>query len=367
MVNKGEILICLGTRPEIIKMASIIKYLIQQKIKFKIVYSGQHYDYNLSKIFIEELELPSFDLNLFVEETDTYLQISEMIKKFGAIIKNTKPKIILVQGDTNTVLAASIAANRLKVKIGHIEAGLRSFDLRMEEEYNRKLVDHMSHYLFAPTQRALDNLRKEHVQGKIFLTGNTIIDACRLYLPIAKRKSKIMNYIKQKKYVLVTFHRAENVDNPFVLKTFMGSLLKAPYHFIIPLHPRTKKMLKQINLWKYIKNASNIQIFPPLGYFDFLIVLKNSSLVITDSGGVQEEVTFFRRNPKYVLIPRISTERIELIDKNLGELIEIDESKIINAITRGLEKKIKPFKKSPFGDGWAGKKIVDILIRERLV
>jgi len=365
-MKKKEILICLGTRPEIIKMAPVIQCLRKRNIKFKIVYSGQHYDYNLSKIFIEELGLPPFDLNLSVKEPETYLQLSKMIKNIGEVIRKMRPKIILVQGDTNTVLAASIAANRLKIEIGHIEAGLRSFDLRMEEEHNRKIVDHISHYLFVPTEKALNNLKRENVQGKIFLTGNTIIDACKAYFPLAKKKSKIMGYIKEKEYILVTLHRAENVDNPLTLKTFIYAILRSPYHFVIPLHPRTRKMLEQMNLWRSIKDSSHIQIFPPLGYFDFLVVLKNSSLVITDSGGVQEEVTFFKNNPKYVLIPRISTERTELIDSGLGELVGTNQDRILSAITRGLKKKISPYQNSPFGDGRAGERIVNILIKHKL-
>ena len=227
-------------------------------------------------------------------------------------------QLFLVEGDTNSVLAAALAANKRFIPIGHVEAGLRSFDFRMPEEYNRRLTDHMSEYLFAPTERAKTNLIKESVWGKIYVTGNTAIDAVIQHLPIAERKSDIMRKIPFKTFALATAHRAENVDNVSVLESFMDVFSKSPIPIVYPMHPRTKKRLEENNMLSQMEALKNVLILPPLGYLDFLVLMKNCKLIITDSGGIQEEATAPAiRKP--VLVMRLSTERPEAVEAGFAK------------------------------------------------
>jgi UDP-N-acetylglucosamine 2-epimerase (non-hydrolysing) len=221
-----DITIAMGTRPEIIKMAPIIRELMQRDRTFKIAYTGQHYDYNLSLQFIEELNLPKPEYDLKVKEVSPGSQTGRIIIGFEKIIKKERPLVTLVEGDTNSVLATALASNKQNVTLGHVEAGLRSFDLRMPEEHNRRLVDHISDYLFAPTENARRNLEREGVWGKIYVTGNTVVDACQQHIPIAEEKSRIMEKIEFDEYLLATVHRAENVDDPRVLGNFLEAFMQ---------------------------------------------------------------------------------------------------------------------------------------------
>ena len=261
-----------GTRPEIIKMAPIIRALNQAKMPFVFVHCGQHYDYNLSQQFIEDLELPTPDYSFKIDASSSGAQTAEMMLKIDQLLQRIETSVVLVEGDTNSVLAASLAANKRAIPIGHVEAGLRSFDLRMPEEHNRRLTDHISEYLFAPTERAKANLVKENVWGKIHLTGNTAIDAVSQHLPIAEKKSTIMQKIPFKTFALATAHRAENVDDLSVLESFMEVFSKSPTPIVYPMHPRTKKRLQENNMLAKMEAIKNMLILPPLGYLDFLIV-----------------------------------------------------------------------------------------------
>ena len=267
-----------GTRPEIIKMAPIIRALNKAKLPFVFVHCGQHYDYNMAQQFIENLELPAPDYSLKIEASSPGAQTAEIMIKMDKLLEKIEPSIVLVEGDTNTVLAAALAANKRFIPIGHVEAGLRSFDLRMPEEHNRRLTDHMSDYLFAPTERAKANLLKENVWGKIYLTGNTAIDAVNQHLPIAEKKSNIMQKIPFKTFALATAHRAENVDNVAVLESFMEVFSKSPLPIVYPMHPRTRKRLQENNMLAKMETMKNVLILPPLGYLDFLILMKNCKL-----------------------------------------------------------------------------------------
>jgi UDP-N-acetylglucosamine 2-epimerase (non-hydrolysing) len=205
------IMVATGTRPEIIKMAPILRALQKRKLPTFFVHCGQHYDYNMAQKFIEDLELPTPDLSFKLKSTSPNTQMARIITQMDKLLKEKQPSIVLVEGDTNTVLAAALAANKRGVPVGHVEAGLRSFDLRMPEEHNRRLTDHVSTFLFAPTKTAEANLKREAVWGKIFVTGNTVIDAVNQHLPIAEKKSKIIEEIQFDRFVLATAHRAENV------------------------------------------------------------------------------------------------------------------------------------------------------------
>jgi UDP-N-acetylglucosamine 2-epimerase (non-hydrolysing) len=261
------------------------------------------------------------------------------------------------------VLATALAAVKLGVQVGHVEAGLRSFDLRMPEEHNRRLTDHISAYLFAPTKTAEENLRRENVWGKIYVTGNTVIDAVNQHLPIAERKSKIMEVVRYKKFALATAHRAENVDNLTVLKSFMEAFAEAPIPVVYPMHPRTKKRLQRNKIFDKIKKSHNVQILPPLGYLDFLILMKNCEMIVTDSGGIQEEATApCIRKP--VLVIRLSTERPEAVKAGFAEVVGTERERILDAMEKTLESRKELPINSPYGNGDAAEKIVEIIKRE---
>lgn len=356
-----RIAIVVGTRPEIIKMAPVVRALQKRQHDFIFIHSGQHHDYNLSQKFIEELELPEPHYVLRSRTTLPGRQVGEALIALERLLAREKTDTLLVEGDTNTVLAAALAGNKQNVPVGHVEAGLRSFDLRMPEEHNRRLVDHVSKYLFAPTKTAANNLRREHVWGKIYVVGNTVIDACIQHLPIAKRKSKIMKTVTFSRYALATIHRQENVDDSRVLRNIVDAFNESPIPIVLPLHPRTKKRLRQFHLNDKIA-SDNIQILPPVGYLDFLLLMKNCDHILTDSGGIQEEATAPPIR-KRVLVLRLSTERPEAVKAGFVKVVGVKKREILEGIERALVKQA-PHVPSPYGRGRSSQKILRILETE---
>ena len=356
-------MVVVGTRPEIIKMAPIVRALKKSRLPFLFIHCGQHYDYNMSQQFIEDLELPIPDYALKVRASSPGEQTARIMAQMDKLLKLTVPCVVLVEGDTNTVLAAALAANKREVPVGHVEAGLRSFDLRMPEEHNRRLTDHVSEFLFAPTLRSEANLKRENVWGKVFVTGNTVIDAVNQHLPIAERKSDILTKIRFKKFALATAHRAENVDDLNVLKNFVEVFAESPLPIVYPMHPRTKKRLRQSGLYTQIKELKNLQVLPPTGYLDFLMLMRKCELIITDSGGIQEEATAPAiRKP--VLVMRLSTERPEAVEAGFAKVVGTDKNKALKAINEALAKREELPSKSPYGNGDAAEKIVNITQKE---
>jgi len=257
-------------------------------------------------------------------------------------------------------LASALAANKRVIPVGHVEAGLRSFDLRMPEEHNRRLTDHISEYLFAPTERAKANLLKENVWGRIYLTGNTAIDAVIEHLPIAEKKSNIMSKIPFETFALATAHRAENVDNLSVLESFMDVFSESPISIVYPMHPRTRRRLQENRMLAKMEAFSNVLILPPLGYLDFLVLMKNCRLIITDSGGIQEEATAPGiRKP--VLVMRLSTERPEAVEAGFAKVVGTDKKEILAAMEEAGRHEVELPYTSPFGDGTASQKTVDVI------
>lgn len=357
------VMVVVGTRPEIIKMAPIVRALQKNKIPFKFVHCGQHYDYNMAQQFIEELELPPPDYTFKIKAASPGAQTAQIMRRMDELLKKTELALVLVEGDTNSVLAAALAANKRGIPVGHVEAGLRSFDLRMPEEHNRRLTDHISEYLFAPTARAEANLKRENVWGKIHVTGNTVIDAVIQHLPIAEKKSDILKKIRFEKFALATAHRAENVDDLVVLKNFVDAFAESPVPVVYPIHPRTKKRLRQNKLYAKVKESRNIQVLPPAGYLDFLVLMKRSELIITDSGGIQEEATApLIRRP--VLVIRLSTERPEAVETGFAKVVGTEKHEILAAIETAIARRKELPSKSPFGDGNAAEKIAEILGKE---
>uniref|UniRef100_A0A7J2U424 UDP-N-acetylglucosamine 2-epimerase (Non-hydrolyzing) n=1 Tax=Ignisphaera aggregans TaxID=334771 RepID=A0A7J2U424_9CREN len=358
-----SIVIVVGTRPEIIKMAPVIKELEKRRAEFIFIHTGQHYDYEMSKIFIEELALPQPNESFALENANPVAQIGEMMIKLEKALesyRSRKPRIMLIQGDTNSMLAAGLTALKLGMRIGHVEAGLRSYDWRMPEEHNRRMIDHVSHYLFAPTELAKKNLIEEHVWGEIFVTGNTVIDAIDMYFDKVKEvEARVMAQIRFDEYALVTFHRAENVDNPQTLRDFVRILKRSPIPIVFPIHPRTRKRLQEFGLWNEVENTQHLQILPPQGYFEFLALMKNCKVIMTDSGGLQEEATHPKIR-KTVLVLRTSTERPEAVIHGFARVVGTNPVVVLAELEKILSENPKLPEQSPFGDGKAAIRIVDI-------
>ena len=336
-----------GTRPEIIKIAPIMRRLKEEKSKYIFVYTGQHYDHQLSSQIITDLELPPPDYSFKLKSKISSVQIAEIMTNLEKMPKE-KNDIILVQGDTNSVLAASLFAIKQNKKLVHVEAGLRSFDWRMPEEHNRRMVDHISDYLLAPTNESKQNLINEKVNGKIYVTGNTVMDAVKEHIKISEKRSLSQNHIKFNEYILATFHRAENVDDKKNLQNIIEGIIKSNLPVVIPLHPRTKKMLKKFSLYKKIE-TKNVQIIPPQGYLDFLSLMKNCKFIVTDSGGIQEEATS-QFLAKRVIVLRNSTERPEAIENGNAILLQLNQQKISKQLKFEWHNNFKKINKSPYGN-----------------
>jgi len=354
-----KIAIILGTRPEIIKMSPIVRECQKRRLQYFIIHTNQHYSFNLDRIFFKELNLPLPKYNLKVGSGTHGEQTGKMLIKIEEVLLNEKPDIILVEGDTNTVLAGALAAVKIHIRVGHIEAGLRSYSEEMPEEINRILVDHCSNLLFAPTKIAKDILIKEGIsKEKIFITGNTIVDAVLENLKVAQKKSNILKRLKINKnqYFLVTLHRQENVDNKKRLKNILKGLESVSknlkFSLIYPIHPRTFKMIKIFNL----KIPQNINIIEPVGFLDFLKLEANALLVLTDSGGVQEE-TCILKVPCVTL--RDDTERPETLKVKSNILADSNPQKIKKSVEKMLNSKREW--KNPFGNGKAAEEIIKII------
>ncbi|XRP96912.1 non-hydrolyzing UDP-N-acetylglucosamine 2-epimerase [Methanocaldococcus sp. 16A] len=358
--------IILGTRPEIIKLSPIIRELENKDLDWHIIHTNQHYSENMDKIFFEELNLPKPKYNLNVGSGTHAQQTGKMLIGIEDVLLKENPDIVIVQGDTNTTLAGALVASKLKINIAHVEAGLRSFDRNMPEEINRVLTDHISDYLFAPTEIAKNNLLREGIEeNKIFVVGNTIVDATLQNLKIAEKNENataFFNSIIDDDYFLLTLHRAENVDNKKRLKNIIDGIFKIAEIYnkdiIFPIHPRTKKRLKEFNLFDKLKSNNKIKIIEPVGYLEFLMLEKNADLILTDSGGVQEEACILK-TPCITL--RDNTERPETVEVGANILVGDNKEKLIKAVEIMLNKERNW--ENPFGDGNSGKRIIKILMK----
>lgn len=351
-----KIAIVLGTRPEIIKLAPIINEL--KKKNTHVIFTGQHYDYEMSLHFIEQLGLPKPDYSLKITHSEPPTQIGEIITKLPKIFSKIKPDTVIVQGDTNTVLAATLASLKSKIPISHVESGLRSFDWRMPEEHNRIATDHLSKFLFAPTNESKKNLISEHVRGKIFVTGNTVIDAINTYAVMSLKKSSFSVEIEN--YILMTLHRAENVDSKQTLSSIINGILETKHNVIFPVHPRTMKRLKQFNLYSKLEKSKNILLLDSVGYFEMLELMKKCFFIVTDSGGLQEEATAPKIRKK-VLVTRKTTDRPESVDAGMSQVIGVEKKNIVKAIKKTIQNPKITSKKNPYGKGNTSKQIIKIL------
>lgn len=360
------IAIVVGTRPGIVMFAPIIHELHKKGLPHILIHTGQHYSPNMDAQFFADLELPQPDYKIEnVAEKKTHGgQTAVMLENIEQILMKEKPVLTLVGGDANTNLAGALAARKLGIQVGHVEAGERSFDWRMPEEHNRRIMDHISEHLFATGPKAKQQLEKEAVQGKIHVVGNPIVDASAQHFDLAQTKSGSLSRLglKPNEYAILTTHREENVDFPDFLQGILEGVSKASKKNRLPVlflaHPRTLKRLKEFELWDWAHGLSGLQIHEAVGYLDFLNLIGHSRLVFTDSGGVQQEACI-HRVPAVTL--RENTEWVETLSGGANRLAGTDPEKIEAAADEALSVKAKwPV---PFGDGNAAVQIVDICHR----
>ncbi len=360
---KNRIGVIVGTRPGIVMFAPIIHQLRRAGVPHFVLHTGQHYSPNMDAQFFEDLELPAPDYKLdgvAVKKTHGG-QTAAMIEGAESVFLEEMPRIVLVGGDANTNLAGALAARKLRIQVGHVEAGERSYDWRMPEEHNRRMIDHISEHLFATGPKARQQLLKESVQGKIHVVGNPIVDASVQHLGIAERKSEVLDRlgIREGSYAVLTTHREENVDFPENLKGSLEGVSRAGVELGLPVifmaHPRTLKRLREFGLWDWAQSLRSIRISEAVGYLDFLKLLAHSRLVFTDSGGVQQEACI-HHVPAVTL--RENTEWVETLESGANRLAGTDPARIVDAALEAIG--VSPCWSVPFGDGRTAEHICSI-------
>ena len=358
-----KIISIIGTRPQFIKIAAMsnIFLKLKKKINHKIINTSQHYDYDMSGIFIKDLKIPKIHYNLKIKNKNQLNTISKIIIKLEKILTKEKPEIVIVYGDTNSTLASAIVASKLKIKLAHVEAGLRSNDVTMQEEINRKIVDNLSDYLFAPTEIAKKNLIREGLKNKIYLSGDIMFDIFKKQKHRFNNKNILNLYkLKPKDYLLITLHREANLENKFFFQEIFKFLnfIKSNFKIIFVAHPRTQKKIKSNKIIKkeYLKD---IKVIKPLSYSNIQTLIKYSKYVITDSGGLQKEA-FFHNVP--CLVIRQNTEWAELVKYRKSFLVKKIKK---NELLKSLKKLNFANKKkySFYGNGNSSLKIIKTLLK----
>jgi UDP-GlcNAc3NAcA epimerase len=368
MRNKKKIVTVVGARPQFVKAAVLSRLIRTNKWKDKfnevLVHTGQHYDKDMSDVFFEEMEIPKPYYNLNIGSGSHGKMTGEMLIKIEEVLLKEKPDFVLVYGDTNSTLAATLAASKMHIKLVHVEAGLRSFWKSMPEEQNRICTDHLSDFLFSPTETAVYNLKNEGLTKGVFNVGDIMFDAYLYYSQklgdereaLFEKIKEInnINLLKKKEYYLLTIHRAENTDNKAKLKNIVDALNKVKTPAIYPAHPRTIKQLKKFNL----KFKPHIHIIEPVGYFEMLGLQTFCKFIVTDSGGLQKEA-FFAKKPCITL--REQTEWIETVKSGWNKLVGSNCEKIIYQINNITidENKIINY----YGNGDTGEKVLKTLAK----
>jgi len=350
-----KILTILGARPQFINAASISREIAKYKeLKEVIVHTGQHFDANMSDIFFDEMKIPKPNYNLNINGLSHGAMTGQMIERIEEVVLKEKPDWIIVYGDTNSTLAGAIVASKLHIKLAHIEAGLRSFNMKMPEEVNRILTDRVSDILFCPTDTAIENLQNEgydNFSSKIIKSGDVMQDGAMFYKKFAtKPKCNI-----EENYILATIHRAENTDNEKRLRAVFEALneIGKEKQVILPLHPRTKNIINKLNI-----DTNNLKIIDPVGYLDMVWLITNCELVMSDSGRLQKEAFFFH---KPCITLRDETEWVELVEHNFNILVGADKEKILEVYKNAIFN--QEFSMDFYGKGQASKKIVQGLIK----
>ena len=360
----------LGTRPEIIKMAPIIDEVNRRGIDHIVLHTGQHYDKEMSDNFFWDLEIPAPDYNIHVGSATHAKQTGLMMSGIEEILLKERPDIVLVQGDTNAVLAGALVCAKLYIPVGHVEAGLRSFDMTMPEEINRRVADVCSSMYFIPTEESAVNLLAEGFSRKnLLVVGNTVVDACFRHLEIAKTRGfedeslKNFDIDNMDNILTLTMHRAENVDVKQRVENIIDALKElTDMNIIFPIHPRTKNMLEKFGLFDELNNLSHVHIVKPIGYLDFLLLTSKSTLILTDSGGLQEEAITL---DVPALTLRYNTERPETVTAGGNILVGSDKQAIVENVRKILDDEDFADKMknavNPYGQGDSAVKTVDAI------
>lgn len=354
-----SIAVVLGTRPEIVKLAGLVRLLGPAA---RVIYTGQHYDPELSGNFFDEFGMAHPDVHVGIGAERRGTQIGRATEGLDALFGEDRPLAVVVQGDTNTVAAGALAANAAEIPLVHVEAGLRSFDRRMPEEHNRVLADHFSDRCLAATSLNRDNLLAERIdESRIVVTGNTVVEAVERLLPAKPEREVILERygVEQGRFVLSTFHRPENVDDPGTLRSILTELAGLPIPVLLPLHPRTVHRVEEFGFGSLL---DRLTVVDPIGYRDFLALGAESAFLISDSGGVQEEVSVYKRP---LIVVRRSTERPEVLG-TFAELVEPGPT--ITAIATDwlgrldeLDQELASIP-SPYGDASAPQQCVDAIV-----
>jgi UDP-GlcNAc3NAcA epimerase len=368
-----KIVTIIGARPQFIKAATVSRAirLYNNKnsvddIQEVILHTGQHFDEKMSQIFFDEMQIPAPNYNLNINSMSHGAMTGRMLEGIETILLQEEPDWVLVYGDTNSTLAGALAASKLHIKVAHVEAGLRSFNMTMPEEINRILTDRISNVLFSPTETALKNLRKEGFPNKLSTdnvqlitnVGDVMFDAALFY----SDKSKKPDFIKEenfaKKFILATVHRQENTDNPGKLKEIFEAFyqISKDIPIVLPLHPRTKKIIHNLKF-----KIPNLYIIDPVSYLEMIWLLRNCSFVMTDSGGLQKEAYFFK---KPCITLREETEWVELVDEGVNFVVGSSKSRVLDSYN-SMHEQILNFDHKPYGDGKAAEIIVNVLLENR--
>ena len=354
-LEPGSVAVVFGTRPEIIKLAGMIELL---GARARTIFSGQHFDESLSRIFFDDLRLPAPDVMLAVGGRSRAQQIGELLMRLEELFTAHRPAVVVVQGDTNTSLGGALAANALAIPLVHVEAGLRSFDRRMPEEHNRVVTDHLADLCLAPTEQARNNLLAEGIPEKrIAVTGNTVVDVASRLVPSSAERAEILNTfgLVSGAFILATFHRPENVDERAHLEALLGHLACLKLPVLFPVHPRTRKHIQARGL----ERVNGVRIVPPLGYRTFLSLAAECAFLLSDSGGVQEEASVVKRP---AIIVRRSTERPEVLGTFATLVTSLSE--LPSAVDRLLGCLADTHRRladipSPYGDGHASARCIE--------
>lgn len=375
-----KIITIVGARPQIIKAAALSRaFKKYPQIQELIVHTGQHYDFNMSTVFFEELNIPKPDYQFEIQGSNQGSQSAQMLIEIEKVLMEEKPELVLVYGDTNSTLAGAIAASKLQIPVVHIEAGMRSFNKAMPEELNRIITDHCSTLLFSPTETGIQNLKNEGFSidrrdsaridnPYVYHCGDIMLDNSLYFASIAKQKSTILTQyqLKENRFLLATIHRNTTTDNPERLASLIESLINiASKHneiIVFPIHPRTLKQLvldQSINLYKQLQKTKNIILTEPLTYLDMVQLERNAKLIITDSGGVQKEAYYFK---KPCIIARTETEWKELLELETAILCDVDKDKMEAAYLKFSDHPPQNF--APiFGNGKAAEFIAEELFK----
>ncbi|HAS6349109.1 TPA: UDP-N-acetylglucosamine 2-epimerase (non-hydrolyzing) [Vibrio vulnificus] len=351
-----KILTVVGARPQFVKAAVVSRAIKHSKdIEEVIVHTGQHYDKNMSDVFFEEMDIPKPKYSLNLGGGNHGEMTGRQLEAIEKVLLLERPDIVLVYGDTNSTIAGALSAVKLQIPVAHVEAGLRSFNMAMPEEVNRILTDNISTQLFCPTEAAIQNLKREgfeHKKCEIFNVGDVMYDAALYYLD-KSHCPKSLGASVEPDFILATVHRADNTDNPSKLGNIIDALnqLSLERRVICPIHPRTRKKIAELDL------DCRFTLLDPVSYFEMLWLLKNSALVLTDSGGLQKEAYFFQ---KYCVTMRDQTEWVELVENGVNSLVGSDKEKIVSQVNNFLTSQFEA-RTDLYGNGDAGMKIVEKL------